>query len=320
MASISKHGQGWRAQVARKGQRRSKVFQTKQEAKDWAAQIERGILDQEGQAARMPLGDLLERYARERSPAKRGARWEIVRLERLRGDPVAAIPLCDLRPADLTDWRERRLGEVAPGSVAREMTLLNTVLNTARREWGLLSANPLQDVRKPRQPPPRDRLPTDDEIERLAHAAGSDLTRKTARAFHAFQFAIETAMRAGEICGLTWDRIDMTARVARLEKTKNGHPRDVPLSLRAVDLLTALPELDPVFGLTPHDLDALFRKLKGRAMIEGLTFHDSRAAAATRMATKVGVLELARITGHKDLRVLQRYYRESASELARRLD
>jgi integrase len=68
-------------------------------------------------------------------------------------------------------------------------------------------------------------------------------------------------------------------------------------------------------------LDALFRKARNALMIPDLHFHDSRAEALTRLARKVDVMTLARISGHKDLRVLlETYYRESASDIAARLD
>jgi len=271
-------------------------------------------------AAAMSFGDLLDRYARERSMAKRGARWEVIRIEKLRRDPLAAIALGDLCAAAFADWRDRRLREVAPASVAREMQLMSAVLTVARREWQLIPVNPMSDVRVPSRPPARDRLPTDDELARLALMATDDLSRAGARAFHAFRFAMETAMRAGEICGLTWDRIDLNRRVARLVRTKNGHAREVPLSIEAVRLLEALPKADPVFGLTPPRLDALWRKLRDAAAIEGLTFHDSRHAAITRLARRLDVLALARMVGHRDLRQLQVYYNESAEDMARRLD
>lgn len=127
-------------------------------------------------------------------------------------------------------------------------------------------------------------------------------------------------MRAGEICGLTWDRVDLSERVAHLVKTKNGRPRDVPLSTEAVRLIEALPHADPVFGLSSRQLDALWRKLRDRAGVVDLTFHDSRAEAVLRLSKKLEVLELARMTGHTDLNMLIRvYYRASASDIAKRL-
>jgi integrase len=128
-------------------------------------------------------------------------------------------------------------------------------------------------------------------------------------------------MRAGEIVGLTRDNLDLDNKVAHLPMTKNGHARDVPLSSAAVDLIAQLPpDLDPVFGLTSRQLDVLFRKIKSRALVDGLTFHDSRAAALTMLSRKVDVMTLAKISGHRDLRILQNvYYRETAADIAARL-
>ena len=145
------------------------------------------------------------------------------------------------------------------------------------------------------------------------------VTTKSGAAAIAFLFAIETAMRAGEICGLTAP--DITGRVAHLPQTKNGRKRDVPLSRRALELLAYLPvDSATVFGITSASLDALFRKTRDRASIENLTFHDSRHEAITRLAKKLNVLDLARMVGHTDLNELQTYYNESAADIAEKLD
>lgn len=319
MASLRKYKSGWRVEVNRRGVRESRVFDTRQQAKDWGAQREYEILHGKAIAAKMTLGEVFARYAREVSPTKRGERWEVVRLNRFQKDKLARIALSDLTPDDFGKWRDARLREVSPASVIRELQLMSSVLNTARREWGLIDRNPVSDVRKPPKPPPRDRLPTPDEIERMRHSAGTDLTKATARAFHAFLFSMQTAMRAGEVCHLRPGDVDAGRRVARLHMTKNGRPRDVPLSSEALRLLGELPALDPVFGLEPRQLDALFRKVRDRAGVSGLTYHDSRAAAISALAKKLDVLELARMVGHTDIRQLMTYYRTPVEDLAGRL-
>lgn len=143
----------------------------------------------------------------------------------------------------------------------------------------------------------------------------------TARVGAAMLFAIETAMRAGEIVALTWENVDLGKRVAHLPKTKNGFPRDIPLSAEAIRIMcqVKLDGSESVFNIRSDQVDALFRKAKKRAMIENLTFHDSRAEAITRMAKKVDIMTLARISGHRDIRILMVYYRESAEDIAKRL-
>ena len=128
-------------------------------------------------------------------------------------------------------------------------------------------------------------------------------------------------MRAGEIVGLTDKTVDRDTRVATLPKTKNGPARKVPLSTAALGLLDELPETDgPLFDLSNQQIDAMFRKARDKTKIEDLRFHDSRHEAITRLAKKVDVLSLARMVGHKDIKMLMIYYNETAEELAQRLD
>ncbi|WP_040605140.1 tyrosine-type recombinase/integrase [Sagittula stellata] len=324
MASITKHGKQWRAQVARNGTRRSKVFPTRQEARDWAATVEADLTSAKpGRCSKLTFGAMLDRYAREVSPSKRGRDWEQRRIELLQNDPIAAVRLSDLCPEDLADWRDRRLREVAPGTVRRERVLLSSALSHARKVWRLIPENPMRDVVAPKEPPGRERLVTDSELEKLIFVAGEDLTTARARAVHAFRFALETGMRAGEIVGLEGRQVDPGLRVARLERTKNGDRREVPLSTEALRLLRLLPRVSddaPIFRLTSREIDASFRAVRDRAKISGLTFHDSRHSAVTRLSRKLDVLALARMIGHRDLRMLQRYYNEAATDIAKRLD
>ena len=320
MASITKHGKKWRAQIARGGVRRSKVFLTKQEARDWAALQEAGLRDGKSKECTLPFSDILRRYGREVSPSKAGHLWEVARVEKLCVDPLGSVRMCDLSAVELADWRDRRLKDVAPGTVRRERVFLSSVLTQARKEWKLIDVNPMADVAAPKEPPPRDRLVTDDELDKLIFIAGKDLTSARARAVHAFRFALETGMRAGEILGLTSVSIDHEARVAHLSKTKNGDKRDVPLSSEARRLLKALPDQENLFALSSRDLDASWRAVRDRAGIEGLTFHDSRHSAVTRLSKKLDVLALARMIGHRDIKQLMVYYNAPASEIAKLLD
>ena len=135
----------------------------------------------------------------------------------------------------------------------------------------------------------------------------------------AYLFAIETAMRAGEICALEWRHVNQ--RYVHLPKTKNGYARDVPLSAEARRIIEQLRlvngEQDTVFCVTTTSLDALFRKAKARALIDDLHFHDTRREALTRLSKVFDVMELARISGHRDLRVLLNvYYAPSVHDLA----
>jgi len=274
-------------------------------------------------AAKLPdhsVREALRRYGREVSPKHKGEQWEVVRLAMLERDPLAAVMLPDLQPRHLAEWRERRLKSVSGASVRREMSLLRSVLKVCRAEWGWLRIDPLADVAKPPSPPSRRRRISRDEEDRIVLALGYNggaPENASQRVALAFLFALETAMRSGEILALRPG--DVGAKSVTLRATKNGDVRRVPLSPRAREILALLPAADPVFDLDAGIRDALFRKARDRAGIADLHFHDSRAEAIWRLSKKLDVLELARVIGHRDIKSLMLYYQADADELADRL-
>ena len=145
---------------------------TKTAAKEWAAREEYAIANADPVASEESLASLIDRYARERSPQKRGARWEQIRLNALTREPIAKIRIADLKPYHLAEWRDGRLRDVKPATVLRDMNLLSSAFSVAVKEWGLMSRNPITDVRRPKAPPARDRLATSDELELLRLSAG----------------------------------------------------------------------------------------------------------------------------------------------------
>jgi hypothetical protein len=103
--------------------------------------------------------------------------------------------------------------------------------------------------------------------------------------------------------------------------TKNGDARDVALSPRAIEIMRGLLEdgRAMLFTVSNASRDALFRKARDAAKVSDLHFHDSRSEAVIRLSKRFDVLELAEQIGHRDIRSLQFYYRQPASERARRL-
>lgn len=145
-----------------------------------------------------------------------------------------------------------------------------------------------------------------------------------ARVGAAMLFAIETGMRAGEIAALEWPCVHLDRRMLRITGGKGAGKtdaaiRDVPLSPEALRILRQMEGDGSVFGLTPAQIDSNYRKARRMAMVEGLTFHDLRHTAITRLAKKLDVLDLARMVGHRDLKQLMVYYNESAENLAKML-
>ena len=322
MATYRKRGNHWRVEIRKRGVRKSRTFHTKAAATTWATRVENEILDGVYDlATKKTFGELLSRYEDEVSRHKKGYQWESRRIGLLLRDPLAEVKLGDLSASDFAQWRDRCLKQVKAASVRREWNLINHAINIAIKEWEWLTKNPLSKIRRPPPSPPRDRLFTENEIERLCHAAGYTPDEPpeilSARVGAAFLFACETAMRAGEIAALRPEHINLANQTVRLKHTKNGTPRTVPLSTTAVNILKSLPDCH--FNLTSMQISSLFRLIRRRALIHDATFHDSRHYAITRLAKKLDVLDLARMVGIRDLKILMVYYNESAESIAKKL-
>ncbi|WP_045769859.1 tyrosine-type recombinase/integrase [Xanthomonas albilineans] len=324
MASIRPLGNRYRVFVKVDGRRATRVFDTKRAALAWAQEQEALLTGT--QLPDKTLEDAFRRYSDEVTPSKRGGRWDRVRIDRFnREDRIAKRRLLSLSPVDLAEWRDARLKQVKPATVAREMNLIAAVLEAARRDWGWLKESPMRDVRRPKEPKGRARRISPNEVEALSKAfeVWDALKAETQRQRIglAFLFALETAMRSGEICELRWTDVHLEECYVTVRTSKNGDSRDVPLTARAVQILRALPlGFAPVFGLSASKRDGLFRKVRDSVpTITDLHFHDARAEAIWRLSKKLDILELARVIGHRNLSSLLIYYRATAAELARKL-
>lgn len=325
---MRKRGDKWRVEVYKNGQRKSKTCKTKAEATQWALEEEKKLeLQEQGLQPETVLADVVERYLREITPTKRGIRHETLRLNKFARHPICNKFIGDVTRKDFELWIAEREKEVSGESIRRELSTIRNIFNIAVERWNYIEKNPMIGLVLPKGSPPRTQRYSDEEIERLLYVSSYHDTLKTVRARTgaAMLFAIETAMRAGEICGLTWDNVDFEDRTAYLPITKNGSSRRVPLSKKAIAILERLKEevgnTGTCFQIESKSLDATFRKLKKMAMCEHLHFHDTRREALTRLAKKVDVMTLAKISGHKDIRILQNvYYAPNMKDIAGLLD
>lgn len=149
-----------------------------------------------------------------------------------------------------------------------------------------------------------------------------------------FELALEAAMRMREMFTLTTDQIDLSKKTVFLDKTKNGDSRQVPLSSVAIsvikDYLTTAPSglVFPLFwngdtsaaGLRKASarLSSRWRTIARLAKCHDLHYHDIRHESTSRLfeRTKLSDLKIAKITGHRDPRMLMRYSNLRGSDLA----
>ncbi|HDR1050774.1 tyrosine-type recombinase/integrase [Pasteurella multocida] len=329
MATIRKRGNSYRAEISKNGIRKSATFKTKSEANAWAVDEERKIEDlAKGIAPDIAFKDVIERYQNEVSITKKGARNEIIRLNRFLRYDITNLYIRDLRKEDFEEWIRLRLSEVAPASVRRELVTISSVLTAAINRWGYISKHPMIGVEKPKNSVERKERYSEQDIKTILETAGycedKPPTTLKQRVAVAMLFAIETAMRAGEIAGIKWSDVFLEKRIVHIPTTKNGYSRDVPLSQRAIALILKMKEVENgefVFQTAPESLSTTFRVLKKECGLEHLHFHDTRREALTRLSKKVDVMTLAKISGHRDLRILQNtYYAPNMSEVANLLD
>lgn len=343
MATIDKLPSGlWRARVRRHGTSgQTKTFKLKHDAEGWAhkveSEIERGAWRDLGAAEATTLREALDRYAGEVSPRHRGAAIEQVTIGVMRSDAIASKPLADVHTADVQDFADRMERDgYAHGTVNRRLGLLGAVFVTAAKRWGMEGLmNPCVGVDK--EPgAARARRVSDDEL--AAWVAGS----RSHELGDFMRLLIETAMRRRELVGLLWKDVDTDQRTAYLQHTKNGSARTVPLSSIAVAILEAREAKSTGKGRVFHGDEHSFTTAARRALTRARAayihecsaagrdadsrwlvdarLHDLRHEATSRLASRFQAQELAAITGHKDLRMLLRYYHADAKELAKRLD
>lgn len=326
MASIRRRGSNWQARVTRKGfPPEVNTFLNKTDAERWArhveAEMDKGAYLSRTLAERVTLSEILERYSKEVSPTKRGGPDETIRIKALRRCRVASLTMAALTPQAVGEYRDERLMTCCAATVNRDLAMLSSVINHSRREWGVAIGNPVSQIRRPSMPPGRDRVLSSEEEVRLLNAL-----EPTGRRNHFLKplviLALATAMRRGELLSLRWQDIDLQRGVALLSITKNGDGRAVPLSTRAVTTLqTMVRSFDGrLFPIKSAAMEAAFHRARLRAGLPDLHFHDLRHTAATQLAEKLSnILELSAVTGHKELRMLKRYYHPKAEELARKL-
>lgn len=315
MATPVKQPNGkWKIQIVVDGRRIAKRFDTKREALLWAEE------PHEPTTGTITFSELLERYIVEVSPKKKGETWERKRIAALQRRPIARLLLADLKREHFADYINERSQEVKPSTIKRELTIFSHALKMAR-VWRLMSHEPFKDLDKPPASPHRDRRYSQEEIEQIEFIAGyvegESVVSRSQQVVVALHVAFETAMRLGEIMQITKESFVDGGKSVMLSATKNGAARKVPLSKRARALFASLPTDGNGFEWDSDSASALFRKIVKKTPIEDLTFHDSRHEGITRLAQKIpNVLDLARITGHKDLKMLMIYYNRDVSDFA----
>jgi integrase len=326
MASIRKRNGKYQARIHRRGVGFiSKTFLTRGDALGWARQAEINVERLALGPRRPTLDELLDRYAVEVTPRKKGARSETYILKAWKRSRFGSRLADSVPPAQYAKWRDERLAAGASGSTVRNhLNTLSAVYRHAATEWGFHQlVNPVALLKRPSPGKSRTRRVSDEEINALLSVTWSQSLAPLVR------LAVHTGMRLSELLSLQWRHINLTTQTAYLPDTKNSHARTVPLSSSAVEILTTLrrgvvQRLDGrVFDLTPHAATVAFarasrRLCKATAERYGsdLRFHDLRHEAVSRLFERgLNAIEVSTISGHRSIQMLARYTHLKASSL-----
>ena len=297
------------------------MFESKREAQQWAAMRETEMRNGSFVGGKL-FSQAIARYLSEVSSKKDGEKWERLRLDAMLthfGD----VRLSDIRQPEIAAWRDFRINgdkdhrSVIGSTVQRERNLLRNVFTKARDEWKWMDHDPFKGVEMPKENDARTALWGWKRIVAilrfLGYRPGKAPETDYQQVALAFMIGLHTSLRASEILRVNTETLNVETRVIRV-KTKTMKLAQIPITRRALKVCRLAN-----FTIDAANLDALFRKARDGTMAGDFTFHDSRAFALTMLAARVDLKTLARISQHKDVNMLMRYFRESPENIANRL-
>ena len=316
----------WRAVVRIKGHPSvSNHFERKQEADDWAADIERQIrlgqyrFDRYG--VTNTLSNLADRYLHDGALEHHRSAKDMVRHINYWKTRLGAFALVHITSELigkerqlLQDTPKSKGPKLTPATVNRYLSTLSALFSYATQQLRWINDSPCANLMKLKESSGRDRVLTDDEIARLL---SSSQQSRSPYLYCIVLISLTTGARQGEILNLEWRDIDFTNNLACLKETKNGRPRSIFLSDPVVEELRKLhasrnPAKPLVFASQKTfghiDIKKAWRTALVRAGIMNCHAHDMRHTFATLAASQgASNLELATAMGHRTLEMLQRY-------------
>ena len=317
---VKKISYGYSLMVNGQQERRTDARWTKEDAQNALAARLLGL----GQDAPAPagsgitFGQAVERYLQAKS-RKKSIQDDTRHLTMLRGIFGAETPLTEITAAKISAWKAERLAAICPrtkrgyaaATINRPLQALRHLLRLAHDEWEVLPAVP--KIRTEKEPQGRVRYLEPAEEARLLAACRASRNADLAAIV---TMALETGLRKAELLGLTWERLDLSRGVIRLEgfdrrdgtRTKSAKRREVPMRQAVYDILSARPEPREGRVWRQRRMRTAFESAVKAARIGDFVFHDSRHHFASWFVMRGGSLRaLQEILGHADLKMTLRY-------------
>lgn len=331
MASIYKRKNAngtsvWRAVIRIKGYPSvSAHFDRKQEAEDWAKDIESKIkagqfkFDQHNKIH--TFEELVNRYIQDGALEHHKSSDDTKRHLTYWKSRFGTYGLVHLKPEFLGKERQHLLEtptaketKRTPSTVNRYMASLSAILTYATDRLSWISENPALRLIKLKENPGRDRVLSEDEVARLLTSARQS---QSPYLYCIILISLTTGARQGEILNLEWQHIDFTNKIAYIKESKNGRPRSIALCDPVIDELKSLhqqkdPKKQLVFASKTAfgkiDIKKQWKQALEKAQIPNFRAHDMRHTFCT-YAASLGAsnLQLQTATGHRTLGMLLQY-------------
>ncbi len=335
MAYITKLNSGnYRVQVRRRGQSVSKTFKRHSDATSWALEAERKADKGEtimlgGNCNLRKFGDLVDAHIVDMKevgkPLRRTKAYSLALLKKNFGK----VPIEELdRQRILNFGRKRAKGGAGPATLAADISYIHTIITHAAAVHGLDISTEQVDLARVAlrrlgligKSKERNRRPTQEELDRLLDFFETNTT-VTIPVARMIKFAVASAMRISEICGIEWSDVDERTRIVTVRNRKDprhkvgNHQRVPMINLTGYDAWEILQEqkqhshnLGRIFPYNSRSTGSAFRRACKTLGIVDLHFHDLRHEATSRLfESGLSIERVALVTGHKDWKMLKRY-------------
>lgn len=313
----------------------SKTFRTENEAKHWANKLATQ-LDKEGLPAPETkirtalIGDLITEYLNDPITSADIGRSKFAVLSRLRAYDIALVRADQLTANDLVNHCRIRKSESTqplPQTIYHDISYLKSVLDVAGPMFRYEANTKAHDDAIPSlikygligRSGRRERRPTKKELEIMEQGLRRRESHRAALIplVDIFHLSILTCMRLGEITRITWNDVDtqastLTIRDRKDPRNKKGKNCTIPLFPDALEIICRQPIRDDDTRVFPHksqSIGAAWQRVCREEGIEDLHYHDLRAEGACQLFERgLNIIEVSKITGHKDINVLNNVY------------
>ncbi|OED45230.1 hypothetical protein ACH42_05385 [Endozoicomonas sp. (ex Bugula neritina AB1)] len=287
---------------------------------------------EEDETQNLTIGELIDQYIKKTGTMGRS---KTAVLNSLKGSPVLShIKLNDFKPQHLFNYCRIRVTECEPQTIWQDISFLRSVFKQARVLLALdiddevfIKAMPtLKEHNLVSKSKQRSRKASTAELDLVLQHLRQPNPKRTIPVADIVEFAFESSMRRSEVCQLKWSNLEADRSIIKIMERKdpsNKHTndQDVPLTPRALEIILAQPKTSVyIFPYKPDSIRAAWSKACKKLGINDLRYHDLRRTGLTRLI-EAGLteFEVRQISGHKDVRMLQRYVNISPEQVAEKL-